>query len=67
MEQLHPKEVFSKTSGDYNKLKFRYLDKLEERKYIKIERKPRGKVKISSEGEFALKIFSIFFGLSETN
>ena len=64
MEQLHPNEVFSKTSGDYNKLKFRYLDKLEERKYIEIENKPRGKIKISNDGEFALKIFSVYYGLS---
>ncbi len=63
MEQLHPNEVFSKTSGDYNKLKFRYLDKLEERKYIEIEKKPRGKIRITNDGEFALKIFSIYFGL----
>jgi len=67
MEQLHPNEVFSKTSGDYNKLKFRYLDKLEERKYIEVENKPRGKIKITSDGEFALKIFSIYYGLSEIN
>ena len=65
MEQLHPDEVFSKTSGDYNKLKFRYLDKLEERKYIEIENKPRGKIRITRDGEFALKIFSIYYGLSE--
>ena len=67
MEQLHPHEVFSKTSGDYNKLKFRYLDKLEERSYIEIENKPRGKIKITSDGEFALKIFSVYYGLSEIN
>ncbi|KKN53278.1 hypothetical protein LCGC14_0604120 [marine sediment metagenome] len=63
MEQLHPNEVFSKTSGDYNKLKFRYLNKLEVRNYIEIENKPRGKIKISPDGEFALKIFSIYYGL----
>ena len=67
MEQLLPNELFSKTSGDYNKLKFRYLDKLEERKYIEVENKPRGKIKITSDGEFALKIFSIYYGLSEIN
>ncbi len=67
MEHLHIDEVFSKTSGDYNKLKFRYLDKLEGRKYIKMEKKPRGKIKISLEGEFALKIFSIYYGFSEIN
>jgi hypothetical protein len=64
MKQIHPNEKFSKTSGDYNKLKFRYLDKLVERKYIKIDIKPRGKIKISKDGKFALKIFSIFYGLS---
>ena len=67
MEQLQPDEVFSNTPGDYNKLKFRYLDKLEERKYIEIEKKPRGKIKISIEGEFALNIFSIYYGFSEIN
>ena len=67
MEQLHPNELLSKTSGDYNKLKFRYLDKLEGRKYIEIENKPRGKIKITSDGEFALKIFSIYYGLSNSN
>ncbi len=65
MKQLHPKEKFSKTSGDYNKLKFRYLDKLEERKYVEIEKKTRGKIKISMDGEFALKIFPIFYGLKK--
>ena len=67
MKQLHPYEKFSRTSGDYNKLKFRYLDKLLERKYIEIENKPRGKIKLSKDGEFSLKIFSIFYGLSEFN
>jgi len=65
MEQLHPDEMLSKTSGDYNKLKFRYLDKLEERNYIEIENKPRGKINISIDGEFALKIFSIYYGFSD--
>ena len=65
MKQLHPHEKFSKTSGDYNKLKFRYLDKLEKRKYVKIEKQPRGKIKISTDGEFGLKIFSTFYGLAD--
>ena len=33
--------------------------------YIEIENKSRGKIKISTDGEFALKIFSIYYGLSE--
>ncbi len=63
MKKLNPGEKFSKTSGDYNKLKFRYLDKLEKRKYIKIDNKPRGKVSLTTDGAFALKIFSVFYGL----
>lgn len=58
-------ERLSGTSGDYNKLKFRYLDELEERKYINIEDKPRGKIRITPDGDFALVIFSIYYGLSE--
>ncbi|MHA1148729.1 MAG: HFX_2341 family transcriptional regulator domain-containing protein [Promethearchaeota archaeon] len=67
MEFLHPNEKLSNTPGDYNKLKFRYLDKLEKRGYIEIEEKPRGKIQVTTEGEFALKIFSIYYGLTEYN
>lgn len=63
MEEFHPKEEFLKTSGNYNKLKFRYLDKLENRRYINIENKPRGKIRLTSDGQFALDIFATFYGL----
>lgn len=63
MKQLHPDEKFSKTPGDYNKLKFKYLDKLERRKFISIDTGIRGKISISADGDFALKIFSVFYGL----
>lgn len=50
--------------GDYNKLKYTYLDKLIKSNYIEIEDKPQGKVKITSDGDFSLEIFSIFYGLT---
>ncbi|TXT67421.1 MAG: hypothetical protein BAJALOKI1v1_100034 [Promethearchaeota archaeon] len=65
MKKLHPNEEFSKTPGDYNKLKFRYLDKLEERNFIEIENKSRGKITITEDGEFGLQIFSVFYGLTD--
>ncbi|MHA1684396.1 MAG: HFX_2341 family transcriptional regulator domain-containing protein [Promethearchaeota archaeon] len=52
-----------KSSGDYNKLKFRYLDKLRKHQYIIVEDKPRGHVLITEEGRFALEIFRIFYHL----
>jgi hypothetical protein len=61
MQQLNPDVRFSgKTSGDYNKLKFRYLDKLLERNYITIDPGTRGKVAITEEGKFATDIFSAY-------
>jgi hypothetical protein len=63
MIKIHPREPLSNTSGDYNKLKFRYLDALEENKYISIGEKPRGKIQITEEGKFALKIFQNFYDI----
>ena len=63
--KLRLNRKLSNTSGDYNKLKFRYLDPLTNRKYIEIEEKPRGKIQITDEGEFALKIYSIYYGLMD--
>jgi len=62
---LRSTERLSGTSGDYNRLKFRYLDELEKRNYVSIEEKPRGKIAITPDGDFALKIFTIYYGLSE--
>lgn len=51
-----------RTSKFYNKLKFRYLDKLLARNYITVGPGPRGEIQISKDGEFALEIFSIYYG-----
>jgi hypothetical protein len=62
MQQLNPDIMFSgKTSGDYNKLKFRYLDKLLERNYVTVDAGTRGKVAITEEGKFAADIFSAYY------
>ena len=50
-----------RTSKYYNKLKFRYLDKLLTRKYIDVGAGPRGEISITQEGEFALAMFSIYY------
>jgi len=63
--KLKPGERLSNTSGDYNKLKFRYLDKLKERDYVNIEKGSRGKITFTPNGDFTLEIFSIFYGLSD--
>ncbi len=55
-----------RTSGAYNMLRFRYLDPLESTwGFIKMEHKPRGKILITPEGLFGLKIFSIHYSLRE--
>lgn len=46
-----------RTSADYNKLKFRYLDKLEAEGLVSIEPRRRGKVSLTPEGRFALRVF----------
>ncbi len=62
MQELNPEIPLSgKTSGDYNKLKFHYLDKLIELNYIKIDPGIRGKVAITEEGQFAVDIFSAYY------
>ncbi len=66
MHELNPDIPLSgKTSGDYNKLKFRYLDKLIERGYIELTPGLRGKVAIRNEGKFAVEIFATYYGLTE--
>ncbi|MFX0098725.1 MAG: DUF6293 family protein [Candidatus Hodarchaeota archaeon] len=52
-----------RTSKFYNKLKFRYLDKLLARKYIKVGAGSRGEISITPEGKFALDTFSIYYEL----
>ncbi len=57
------KKSKEKTSSDYNILKYGYLDKLEEEKLISVEKRPRGKVRITPAGEFAVQLFSAFYKL----
>jgi hypothetical protein len=52
-----------KGSGDYNKLKFKYLDKLAHGNFIKVEDVPRGRIEITGEGRFATAIFAMYYGL----
>ncbi len=56
-------EFTGKRSADYNKLRFNFLDKLEKRGLITINRQTRGKITINKEGEFALDFFSAYYGL----
>jgi hypothetical protein len=65
MVKIHPDESLSHTSGDYNKLKFRYLDALEKLKYICIDPKPRGKVQITAEGHLILQLYQKYYGFTE--
>jgi hypothetical protein len=66
MHDLNPEiPLAGKTSGDYNKLKFRYLDKLVERGYIELTPGLRGKVTITEEGKFAVEIFATYYGFIE--
>ncbi len=63
LQKIHPNEALSHTSGDYNKLNFRYLKPLTQLKYIHVEEKPRGRVQITAEGTFALRIFASYYHL----
>jgi hypothetical protein len=64
LKRIDPGIDFSgKTSGDYNKLKFRYLDKLASLNFIEVEPRTRGKVKITEEGKFAMAIFSSYYDI----
>ncbi|NMC07861.1 MAG: hypothetical protein GYA24_21805 [Candidatus Lokiarchaeota archaeon] len=45
----------------YNRLKFRFLDKLEREGLIAVEPAKRGSVSITPEGHFALDVFSVFY------
>jgi len=61
MAELHPDEKLSNTSGDYNKLKYRYLDPLEKLHYIQMERTPRAQIQITEDGHFGWRIFRAFY------
>lgn len=61
MAELHPEEQLSNTSGDYNKLKYRYLNPLEALHYIQTQRSPRTQIQITDEGTFGWRIFRAFY------
>ncbi len=63
MKEIHPKETFSGTSGDYNKLKFKYLDKLIEKNFINVENQLRGKVSTTEEGILAMELYSLYYDI----
>ena len=64
MAILHPDEKLSNTSGDYNKLKYRYLDPLEKLHYIQMERSPRAQIQITEDGHFGWRIFRAFYQIT---
>jgi len=66
LREIHPEiKISERTSGPYNKLKYKYLDKLKNLKYINIEQKARGKIEITKEGDLAMKIYSIDYDLNK--
>ncbi len=63
LAKLQPKKFQDKTSSKYNILKYAYLDKLESEGLIQVEKRTRGKVQLKGPGEFAVQLFSSFYGL----
>ncbi|OLS14798.1 MAG: hypothetical protein RBG13Loki_1557 [Promethearchaeota archaeon CR_4] len=64
LESLQPGKKFNeRTSSKYNILKYGYLDNRQLENLISVEKNPRGKVRLTSEGEFAVQLFSSFFGI----
>jgi len=61
MTEIHPDEPLSNTSGDYNKLKYRYLDPLESLHYIQTDRQPRSQIQITEEGHFGWRVFRAYY------
>jgi hypothetical protein len=59
---LHRQEDVSKRgAGDFNKLKLRYLDKLDAVHYIFVEPQRRGKIYFTKTGIFAMEIFANYY------
>ena len=52
-----------KKPKDYNRLNFRYLDKLIAKNYIEVEDKIRGEISLTKKGQFAVEVFSVFYGI----
>ena len=57
-------DLGGKTPKDYNKLNFRYLDKLIAKNYIEVENKIRGEISLTKKGQFAVEVFSVFYGIN---
>ena|SRR5271157_569262 len=67
-KQLFPKDFKpprKNESGNYNKMRIKFLDNLEKLKYITVENKARGHVTITNEGMFAHELFSTYYDLPE--
>ncbi len=67
-KNLQPGEFMGKSkseSGNYNKMRIKFLDKLERLSYIAIERTTRGRVEITDEGTFGLTLFATFYQIDE--
>ncbi len=50
-------------STGYKKLKYRYLDKLVEWKFVKYDPQPHGRVQVTKEGSMAIQIFSEYYDI----
>jgi predicted transcriptional regulator len=66
-DDLPESELFSNPINTkyYNLLNQRYLTKLEQQNLIEIEKKRRGRVSLTPEGRFAVKIFSPYYSNRE--
>jgi predicted transcriptional regulator len=51
------------STGPYNKMKSRYLDKLEEEDLIRNVKKPRGKIFLTKEGRKRVEILAPYYGI----
>jgi hypothetical protein len=54
------KDFGGKTPKDYNRLNFKYLDKLIAKNYLEVEDKIRGEISLTKKGKFAIEVFSFF-------
>ena len=55
---------WEKKSNFYNKLNTHFLDELERKAIIKVERKPRGKIFLTDEASFVISVFGAYYGIS---
>ncbi len=57
-------ESWEKKSNFYNKLNTHFLDELERKTIIKVEKKPRGKIFLTEEASFVISVFGAYYGIS---